>query len=778
MVFGTGEPGSILPLSFFRSRKDELTGLPTMMEFMNQAKRRLAEDGSGAFLYFNIENFRMINKNYGFIAGNSLLCKFSKQMRQVFGDVPMARLNDDRFIVMTSPGEARVLTQLDNFRERMAEADPRFTLVIKVGGYEPNPEVKDVAHMLDRAKMACDSIRGIYDTNFAWFQPSMEEDLNLKSYIVGHFEEALEKHWIEAWYQPEVRVATGEICGFEALARWNDPIYGMLPPVKFVSVLEDSHLSHRLDLYMLREVCEDFRRIDENAEEGWKPTHVSVNLSRIDFQLVNMRQEIELIRREYGVSRDRLHIEITESALNDTDKYFKREIELLRSDGYELWMDDFGSGYSSLNTLKDFHFDTVKLDMEFLKDFDTKPETKTILSSIINMAKRLGLRTLTEGVETEEQFAFLREIGCEIAQGFLFSRPVPLQEAVKLYNGDNDVSPKLGIEPVDADAYYKEIGHVNVLAGSPLSFPVAETPEQAEDADHVPVYYDEVPFAILEIQAPPQQVSRTYHAIYHNAQLMDFMHACGFPTIDEAFAYLLKSEHTSGKSRFLALIDRALCSEDIQSAENVMGGKIFNMQMRRIAMDEERGRAAIACQIIDLSRYGVDHHMRFVDVASQHLMQIYTRIDLFREDGSAECVYVDATQKRVMNGISGKVLDQEGLRRYAQLYIVPQEREAFLDFYRLEDVRERAARSQNDHVTAFFHVSDEISSTPHLEMFIIVPFEMDGSPHYLSCVRRIDGIDQRSPVRNFVIEEGTKKKKRRKRRSGRRPAAAPEDKTS
>ena len=410
------------PLPFRQERRDELTGLSTMTAFMEYAGKEI-QSGKATFLYFNMENFRLVNQRYGFQAGNQLLIHIAEVLGDVFGAVPMARLNDDRFVVMTRA--AHVALEVERARTAIYEAEPRLSFVVKVGVYEPEAGVADIALILDRAKLACDSIKGMYDRDIAWFDPSMEEALNLRTYLVTHFYEALEKGWIEVFYQPEVRALTREICGFEALARWRDPERGLISPGVFVPVLEDAHLIDRLDLYVLQRVCEDLHHI---RREGLDVTHISVNLSRIDFQLNDMLQEVKSICCAYGVPRGFLHIEITESALNESDAFLRQEIARLRSAGFELWMDDFGSGYSSLNNLKDFQFDMIKIDMAFLRDFETKPQSRVIISAVVDMAKKLGLHTLAEGVETEEQYAFLKSIGCEVLQGYLFSPPVPFEE--------------------------------------------------------------------------------------------------------------------------------------------------------------------------------------------------------------------------------------------------------------------------------------------------------------------------------------------------------------
>ncbi len=711
MECGTGRRQ---PLPFCQERRDELTGLSTMTAFMEQAGKEI-QSGKATFLYFNMENFRLVNQRYGFQAGNQLLIHIAEVLGDVFGAVPMARLNDDRFVVMTRA--AHVALEVERARTAIYEAEPRLSFVVKVGVYEPEAGVADIALILDRAKLACDSIKGMYDRDIAWFDPSMEEALNLRTYLVTHFYEALEKGWIEVFYQPEVRALTREICGFEALARWRDPERGLISPGVFVPVLEDAHLIDRLDLYVLQRVCEDLHHI---RREGLDVTHISVNLSRIDFQLNDMLQEVKSICCAYGVPRGFLHIEITESALNESDAFLRQEIARLRSAGFELWMDDFGSGYSSLNNLKDFQFDMIKIDMAFLRDFETKPQSRVIISAVVDMAKKLGLHTLAEGVETEEQYAFLKSIGCEVLQGYLFSPPVPFEEIRPVLEAE---AGHLVLEDFHAAAFFDQVGAVNVLSARPLVLMEGERPAPPPA------------LGIFETRADEGRL------LYGNAELDRLCRLAGFDSAATAIATYNQCRGDScevGNARFWDLVARCQRTRRVEHTENVMNGRIFSIVMRCIGGDEAQDRAAFVYQLIDLSQFDICHQESAVEVATRHLLQIYTRIDLFTADGKLENLIVDTTQQRVMDLDS---LSEESVRRYAQMYIVPEDRERFLRFYDTTTVLARARHAHNDHVTAIFYVRDESTTEAQPQMFIIVPFRLEGKWCYLSCVRRIDNLD-------------------------------------
>lgn len=252
-------------------------------------------------------------------------------------------------------------------------------------------------------------------------QPGQMVDRDIRDYVVGHLDEAIANQWIQVYYQPVIRTLTGELCGMEALARWVDPHVGFLSPAAFIPVLEQVRLIYRLDSFVLEEACRIMR---QRMDEGLPITPVSVNLSRYDFDLMDVCQVLEQTRQKYNLPRDFLHVEITESALAQDSAAVHQTIDRLREEGYEVWLDDFGSGYSSLNILKDYNIDLIKLDMGFLRSFTDA--SRSIVTAVITMAKELGIKTLAEGVETKEHADFLASIGCGRQQGYFYGKPQPI----------------------------------------------------------------------------------------------------------------------------------------------------------------------------------------------------------------------------------------------------------------------------------------------------------------------------------------------------------------
>ena len=281
--------------------------------------------------------------------------------------------------------------------------------------------------------------------------------LELEKHIESHIEEAIAEKQVKVYLQPNVRGLTQRVCGAEALSRWIDPKYGMIYPGDFISVLEKTLKIHLLDLYVFREIC---KNLGERLERKETVFPISLNFSRLDFNIGDFLDQLELIVEQYHVPKNLLHIEVTESVVMHNEGYMKYVVKKLHELGYQVWMDDFGSGYSSLNLLKEFEFDTFKIDMRFLSDMGKK--SLIIIYSILYMAKEIGIHTVAEGVETEEQFRFLKHAGCERMQGYYFGRPEPME------NWLSDLIEKNGVESRKEDYLFDQVGLVNIISPTPF----------------------------------------------------------------------------------------------------------------------------------------------------------------------------------------------------------------------------------------------------------------------------------------------------------------------
>nr|MCR5655173.1 EAL domain-containing protein [Lachnospiraceae bacterium] len=304
----------------------------------------------------------------------------------------------------------------------------------KVGGYRPKNREETPQICCDRARYASGLIKNQYGKTYREYDAKVDEDFHLRQYVVNNIDQAVEKGYIQVYYQPVVWSKDGKLCGCEALARWVDPVHGFLSPGKFIPVLEDCKLIHKLDRCIFETVCRDMH---VSMEEGKPVVPVSLNFSRLDFELMDAVQLMCDLVERYNIPKEMIHVEVTESALTDDQESLQKDLNRFRELGFALWLDDFGSGYSSLNVLKDYKFDVLKVDMVFLFNFHENSAAKEILGSIIDMAGRLGMRTLTEGVETQEAADYLNKIGCGRLQGYLYGKPMPYAELrKKIAEGD------------------------------------------------------------------------------------------------------------------------------------------------------------------------------------------------------------------------------------------------------------------------------------------------------------------------------------------------------
>ncbi len=404
---------------------DPFTGLlkiERFLELLGEVLQNQDRYGSGvSVLYLDIEDFKSYNRAFDYEQGNELLLFVANEIKKAFSSDTVAHVWVDRYAVLTnSPDIARKCSVIHEATKAYRKS---FSPEIKCGIFRLEKAVSSPHIALDCAKLACESIKGHYDVSFRFFDDELKDQLFTRRYVAHHAEQAVAEHWIHAYAQTVVDTTTGEPCGFEALARWEDPERGILSPAVFIPTLEEAHLIHKVDAFMVDEVC---RHLAERMEQGKQIIPASVNLSRLDFKLCDVLAAVEESCDRWGIPRHLLALEITESAL-DSQLTLHTEMDRFRAAGFEVWMDDFGCGYSSLNLLKDYDFDVLKVDMEFLRDMEGNQRSKTIVQSVIDMAKSLGIRTLVEGVETRSQRDFLRAAGCDMMQGYLFSKPIPLE---------------------------------------------------------------------------------------------------------------------------------------------------------------------------------------------------------------------------------------------------------------------------------------------------------------------------------------------------------------
>ena len=406
------------------AKEDKLTGLYNYGYFTELAKENIRNCNENisdnVLLFIDVHNFKAFNDQRGFEEGDKFLTAISKSISNVFADSLCARQADDHFVVLTKTDS--LTDRLNALNDMVHGYDDEILLGINCGAYHLNNNREDPRICIDRARYAAHLIKDRFQTIYIEYDKTMSEAYHKRLYVINNIDNAVNNGWIVPFYQPVVWSDTKELCGCEALARWIDPVYGQLFPNEFVPVLEEYRLIHKLDKAIFESVCKDLR----NALDAGKPVvPVSLNFSRLDFELMDAVKVLDDLVAKYNISKELIHVEVTESALTDNFSVLNSAINRIKELGYSLWLDDFGSGYSSLNVLKDYHFDVVKIDMRFLSNLESSEKAKILIDCIIKMANRINMLTLTEGVETSTQADFLNRVGCNRLQGYLFGKPVP-----------------------------------------------------------------------------------------------------------------------------------------------------------------------------------------------------------------------------------------------------------------------------------------------------------------------------------------------------------------
>ena len=515
---GPGPGGSAFPRP---EKVDPITGLDLVAWFFAQTQKdhSFYPLHKSTITFFNVMNFKTINQRFSYQGGNAYLCKFRDELKRLFEGETVLRAGADHLVVISlnlSPEEIAMRVAMLN--KVMGNYEGGLRNQIKAGIYIADGTPQKPIIMMDRASLACREVHGIFNKDYCVYDDEIKNKHEQKQYVLDHFDEAFEKGYFHVYYQPVVRALTGKVCGYEALARWIDPVKGIIPPFIFIDVLEKVHLIHKLDAYIIEQACKDLR---DDIDSGYAYEPISVNLSRLDFELSDVNKVVNDAVAKYDIPKEYLVLEVTESAIASDLTSLGDHIKEFRDEGYQVWIDDFGSGYSSFNNLQTYDFDFLKIDMNFLRNFDKTPKSKVIIASIVDMAKKLGIHTLAEGVETKEQYEFLKSIGCELIQGYYFSKPIPLEDyqnkRAELCSFETNESP-------EERAYFDCIGEVNFLDNAPLR------------KHHLDVTSD-IPLAILE------RTERNYTGLYTNKAFMTVINSFGANTIEDVVR-ILRRENT------------------------------------------------------------------------------------------------------------------------------------------------------------------------------------------------------------------------------------------
>lgn len=674
-------------------QQDSVTGLMGLHAFYQKARELAVQnkkDGCLSEYYpvcLNLTNFKLYNVSHGLQLGDKLLRAIALSLQAHFPNALIARVSGDTFAMLApSKGLLSTLGQTIQEVDRIID-NPGITLKAGIYQVRQDQSVQEMLHTFDRAQMACDSIKKDTTRSYAFYTPELAKAQELRSFVLENFQKALDQEHIQVYYQPIVRTLTGKLCGLEALARWIDPNRGMISPGVFVPILEETRLIHKLDAYMLEHVA---RRIHDRRLNHQPNVPISCNFSRLDFILSNPFQLVEDLVRKYSLQRESLCIEVTESALIHDSYALQKELNKFIRAGYRLWLDDFGSAYSSLNVLHNYHFDELKIDMAFWKNLNEKG--RKIITSIILMAKTLGVHTLAEGVETWEQVQFLQEIGCEKIQGYYYGQPMPFDDLLSRLQLKGTLT-ETGLET----QLYEKAGLLNVITDTPISL----------------FRYDGEKMTLLYI-------NKAYEKVLHSIGTADLqqsnrqLHAYDFPQQDKLRTFL----------------DKAMVSGRELSMTYMEGGQYLRFRVRKLA--GANGLFLCRGELHNITFDSSTRQSRQFDKLLRNLISQYD--GLLYLDLKQNAIHVLETTNpslendKVYNGI------QDFFAAYARDFVHPEDQSRFNAFLRPTNLHKQARNSGRSETADLFRIRQRNGSYKWKIFHAIILFK-DENRNILICVR-------------------------------------------
>ena len=423
----------IIKVNRIRSITDEKTGLKKRDAFLEMGKdflKDLREDKKAAMIVFDIEQFGKLNTLFGTEAGDNIISGFAQTINEVFADCLCTRFNTDDFgVLLCYENDKDIYRLIDEVSEKLNSRFSDTTLHDRVtyrAGIALYDGCDDIYTLFNKASL-CTIIRSC--DKVTYFTNELENRMVEDELLYTEMLTALNEGQFELYYQPKICFNSGHIIGVEALIRWNHPTKGFIPPSDFIPLAEQTGIITQIDEWGLRTAC---RQCKQWQEMGLPPVKVSVNMSQAQFYRTDVIATVKRVLEETSLDPKWLEIEVTETmAMQD----IKRTVDILaniRSMGVSISMDDFGSGYSSLSSLKTIPLDILKIDRSLVCDLDENETSRRITGAIVELGKAMKLVILAEGVETLEQCKFLTEIGCDLAQGYYYSKPCPADQITAL----------------------------------------------------------------------------------------------------------------------------------------------------------------------------------------------------------------------------------------------------------------------------------------------------------------------------------------------------------
>lgn len=421
------------------SDTEVMTGLYSLNGFSRHAMEIVQANPAKTYMViqWDLDEFKVYNDINGYENGDALLRGIGHASHdQIRNGLVFGHLNSDHFVLLAEKTDQAAEEIYSDIEEMLRNLSSGAALNFHMGICTIDSHQESIASLCDHALIALRTVKGQYQEHYAWYKPDMRSMIVEENRLVAEMENALSSGQFRVWYQPQVNYKSGKICGAEALVRWIHPEKGIIPPIQFIPLFEKNGFITKLDHYIWDRVC-SFQR--EWIDSGHEAYPVSINISRRDIYSDDLVKAITSLIQKYRLDPSLLHLEITESVYMTSPEKMNRIVDTLQAKGFHVEIDDFGSGYSSLNTLKDMKVSTLKLDMKFLQQSENSDRSGRIISAMIRMADWLDVSTIAEGVETKEQADFLKSMGCYHLQGYYFYKPMK-EEDYKRVLSDPDVA--------------------------------------------------------------------------------------------------------------------------------------------------------------------------------------------------------------------------------------------------------------------------------------------------------------------------------------------------
>lgn len=675
-------------ISFLKIKLDPLTGLPLRWYFIELVKQGsykiIEEGGKPVIIAFDFTGMKTFNNRYGVEEGDNHLANFSHILKKHFGGENCSRFGEDHFYAFCDSKNVEEILNNIIIDLNVSESNSR-NLPLRMGIAEFDPDIS-IDVLCNRAKTAADTLKGTQESDYVWFNEKMSKLLWKKDYIISHIHQAINERWVEPYYQPVVRTLNGRLCNLEALARWRDPELGVISPSDFIPILEENGLSYKLDMYIVERVL---TMLQHRLKEGLPVVPISVNISRSDFDYCDPVKIISSACDVHGVKRGLIAVEITESSLMSDQDVIRHAIDRFHAAGFEVWMDDFGSGYSSLNVLKDFDFDEIKIDMAFLRDFNER--SRKIVTMAVKMAKALGIHTLAEGVETEEHIDFLKSIGCERIQGYYYGKPDAITEQL-----DHLKRTGINFETLETASFYQKTGLIDFDSKRPLAL----------------FFFDGKRFTTI---------------FRNNKYIEEIAHANIGDEVTFEF-YMNQMNSVLGR-KFRALAEKTINSGNREVMTFVVNNQYFRFMFAPVASSRQGNMLSAT---IDGSIYEDQQASRQLDIVMRNIMAVYESIYLidFKEDSRTVIV------SNLPNENEGDVI--YGLKnfyeKYNVRYIHVDDLERFRKVIKREYIEEMFKLNGRGSFSELFPIKKDNGSYEWTSFLIIAVPETNGEK-LLACIK-------------------------------------------